>query len=307
MRQDNGHPDDVLGRELGHALNSLRALSAPILRTQLAGAMVAAVCFSAPFWGAEEVLSRSRPAAFLLAAAGGVLGYVVLSLTGCLIAHRVLRQSEPVHPGAAGYFLVDHWRTAVLPPLICSGIFALICGIFASVAALWFSAAWQAILVIPSAGAFAVVVAGIVLLFALLFLIPPAVVMTEGATFRDVLDRLAELMWTHRVRLARKLAVGLIGAFLIALPGALVIYAGFAVFHWIYLVGSGNPIEPFSSLILAVFKAVLVGTPVLTCSLAFLCVFWSREYASLLRDDGEPGPEAMNDARQTEDESYPDD
>ncbi len=253
---------ETAGKALGDAF------TARVLAWQLGGTMVGALCFAVAHGLSKQT---SRPVAFLLGSIGFIAAYVIVCAVGCIVA-RVI-QSSAEDKGEEGvaplHFLIDNIGSATLPPLIASAGAVLLAAVFCAPAALWYSGAWQAILVVPAVVVFVVAAVTVADLFVLLFIVPSMTV-TEQPPLAYALRRIVRLFWLRKMEISKIFGVGIMVAVLVATPALLLVFTASTLCQWVYGLASGEPFTPFVAFILQLLTVVLIVAPILTVPLAFL-------------------------------------
>ena len=263
------------------------AFTGRVLAWQLGGTMAAALCFVVARWLSEGTRSA---VAFTLTGLGFMAAYVIACATGCVVARVIESTAEGKEERGVAplHFLVDHLGTAVLLPLLVTIGAVLAAAVICAPTALWYSAVWQAILVVPAAAVFAlalVVVAGLsVFLFVL-----PAMVVIEQPPLRHAFRRTVRLFWQRGMAIVRLLGVGLASAVLVIIPVILLAIAAWCVCSWIYQAASGDYYRPFAAFAMRLFSAVFLWAPICALPLAFLNALFLTAYAGLVEglDDQE--------------------
>ncbi len=304
MAQD--HP---FAEDLDRVRRALADLFSPAaIGWQLGGTMAAALCFAVACWGAEQILPRSGAIAFILTGAGFILAYIILCVTGCIVAHSLTSPEVIEDPAASAHFLIDHAGTAFLLPFAASAAAVAITAVASGLAALWTYPVWQSVLVIPAAAAFVILFLIVITLFVLLLIIP-AMVVVEQSSFSDVFWNLRHLLWTRKAAIVRIFGVGLAVAAVVAVPVLLAVHATIGLAAWIYNLAAGAPIGDFPSFVLTMLKAVLVWAPVLAVPLVFLNALSLHSYDELggpIEETEESSDETQEPGTETPEEASTD-
>ncbi|MFW6158734.1 MAG: hypothetical protein ACOC8E_05190 [Planctomycetota bacterium] len=277
--------NEPLSEELGLVREGLaRGFSRLPLLWQLGGTMLAAAGFAVFF-----AISRTQDtlAAFALNGVGLVLGYTVLWATGCVVAHVLVSAGEGHEAPGVGplHYLIDHLRAAVVFPLGLSAGALVVALLFMLPAALWQWNIGQAILVVPSALVFAVVLLGVAALFVLLFLVP-AMLAVERPGLTEAARRALGLLRTRKLALIRLFGLGLSVSALIILPAMLLVLAALSVCSWIRQAATASPAcySGFTRFMLWLMTAVLLWAPVCALALSFLNAVSLAGYRGLVGD-----------------------
>jgi|GEM_PF-7129691 len=272
----------LFGREMervGAALSDI--FSGRVLAWQLGGTLVAGLCFA--------VLTAARPdsgaVAFVLHAAGFILAYVILCATGVVVARLLDAPAEGgSEEGVAPlHFLIDNIGAATLLPLAAAAAAVLAAMLGCLYAWPWSTTAGQGIMVFFTPVMFALALAVVVGLFALLFIIP-SMVATEQPQAADAFRRLVRLMWRRRWAIVRVFGMGLVAAVVILIPVLFAVAAAGALCAWVYETASGEVMSELAGFVLYVFRTMLIGAPILAVPLAFLNALSLRAYGELVED-----------------------
>jgi len=272
-----------LAREVGWVSRALgSAFSGRVLAWQLGGTMLAALLFAVTRGLATR--ADDRALLFLLTALAFVAAYVILAATGCLVTRVIQTAGEEKAEGGVAplHFLIDHVGAALLLPFIGSAAAVVLAAIFCAPAALWDSATWQGILVIPSVVAFVVVLAAVADLFVFLFTVP-AMIASEQPPFAESFRRICRFLWVRKWELARVFAIGLTVAVVLVVPAMLLAFVARGVCAWIYAIACGAYLTSFARFVLDLFSSVLLWAPILTVPLAFLNALSFAAYGELAR------------------------
>jgi len=249
-----------------HALGN--AFSPRALAWQVGGTMVAGMSFAIANWLSE---GTSPAEGFVLNCIGFVVAYVILWATGCMVT-SVIRGSvggEDARGVAPLHFLVDNLATAMVLPLFVGTCAALAAAVTCAPAALWFSAAWQGVLVVPAVVVFAAAAFAVGALFGLLFIVP-AMVVAERPHLSDAFRRIVRLFHRRKVAVIRLFGVGFAVAVLVVVPVLAVVLGASHVLSWIYRTAAGDTFTTFVRFMLRLFSGVLLWGPVLALPLVFL-------------------------------------
>jgi hypothetical protein len=226
---------EPLGKEMDLVKKSFADVFAgKALAWQLGGTMVAALLF-----GAILAISAQGFVGVLLSALAFIIGYVILSATGCLVA-RVIDQKGEAEAGVAPlHFLIDNIGAALLLPLVVAAGSFVVCLVLYLYFLLWRTSVGQGIAVVFLPVFFVIALVLILKVFAFLF-VGPAMIVKEGLSFSQCLSRLYHLGMRRRTESSKLFGTGLVMTVGALIPITVVLFSALALLYVIWRSANGD-------------------------------------------------------------------